>query len=339
MWIEAQVARLKEAFSRLRDPLVVALHCAEAASPLWDRLSEVARSLEGLGQGMVRVEEVEAPELPALPALSLACGKGRGISYAAVPEGPEAAPFIRAIARLTGVEPSPTGAWTAQVSNHARPAEIIVFIAPACPFCPRTVQGALDVALTSAQVRLSIVDVERFPKLAAQYSVQSVPMTLVDRQLARVGILSSSELAELLVATTERDYVERVFLSRIETGQLDDAAADLRAGRGLDHFASLWLKSTTSTRISLMMLAEMVLEGRRMALDALVPRLLPVLSSADVPLRGDTADLLRQIAHPAAADALTALLQDPNPDVAEVAADALAAIEARRARETGSEEA
>jgi HEAT repeat protein len=43
-------------------------------------------------------------------------------------------------------------------------------------------------------------------------------------------------------------------------------------------------------------------------------------------LRGDTADLLGQIGHPSAREALKSLLKDPNPDVAEIAKEALEAL-------------
>ena len=51
----------------------------------------------------------------------------------------------------------------------------------------------------------------------------------------------------------------------------------------------------------------------------------------DDPAASDTADLLGRNGHRAATDALRALLDDPNPDVAEIASEALEEIEARGA--------
>ena len=53
--------------------------------------------------------------------------------------------------------------------------------------------------------------------------------------------------------------------------------------------------------------------------------------SEDPVLRGDTADLLGRIGHRAATDALRALLDDPNPHVAEIASEALEEIDDRDA--------
>jgi len=64
-------------------------------------------------------------------------------------------------------------------------------------------------------------------------------------------------------------------------------------------------------------------------LDGAVPSLIEVLQSEDGSLRGDTADLLGQIGHQGAIPDLEELRNDPNPDVAEIAAEALEEIEAR----------
>jgi HEAT repeat protein len=80
-----------------------------------------------------------------------------------------------------------------------------------------------------------------------------------------------------------------------------------------------------------MMAVEETLEADRSALDGLVSGLLPILPSEDAVLRGDTADLLGKIGHRAATDALHALLDDPNPDVAEIASEALEEIDDRDA--------
>jgi HEAT repeat protein len=58
-----------------------------------------------------------------------------------------------------------------------------------------------------------------------------------------------------------------------------------------------------------------------------------VLAADDAALRGDTADLLGQIGHADAIEALTALTKDPNPDVAEIAAESLEAIQERSQEE------
>jgi HEAT repeat protein len=80
-----------------------------------------------------------------------------------------------------------------------------------------------------------------------------------------------------------------------------------------------------------MMAAEEALEADREALDGLAPRLVPILSTEHAALRGDTADLIGRIGHPVATNALRTLLDDPNPDVAEIASEALEQVRHRSA--------
>ena len=72
-----------------------------------------------------------------------------------------------------------------------------------------------------------------------------------------------------------------------------------------------------------MTIAEEVLEQEPGALNGIVEGLTSVLNVDDVPLRGDTADLLGQIGSPEALDALRPLVDDPNEDIAEIAREAL----------------
>ena len=90
--------------------------------------------------------------------------------------------------------------------------------------------------------------------------------------------------------------------------------------------ARAWSTSTTASRMGLLLAVEQVLERDGHGLDEAVAELLPILQADDAALQGDTADLLGRIGHPAATEGLRALLDHPNPDVAEIAAEALEEI-------------
>ena len=93
--------------------------------------------------------------------------------------------------------------------------------------------------------------------------------------------------------------------------------------------ALVWRMSATSLRLGLMLAAELALEQDPGALDDITPDLLRLLETEDAALRGDTADLLGRIGHPSAEPALRRLLADENPDVAEIAEEALEALAER----------
>lgn len=84
------------------------------------------------------------------------------------------------------------------------------------------------------------------------------------------------------------------------------------------------------SRIGLTLAAEHALEADARALDASVPDLVELLDTPEAGRRGDTVDLLGRIAHPDTRGALVLLRTDPDPDIAEAAAEAVDAIDARR---------
>jgi hypothetical protein len=223
----------------------------------------------------------------------------------------------------------PSESWVERLAALERPAELLVFVGASCPHCPGAVRSANRLALASARVTVSIADVEVHAKLAERFNVRAVPLTILDGSLAVTGVVPPAELVDKILSRDDEGHGKHLLLSLVEQGRFDEAALRMGTGPGAAHFAAIWRDSATSLRIGLMMAVEAALEGDRAALDGLVPGLLPILGTEDAALRGDTADLLGRIGHRAAKDALRALLGDSNPDVAEIASEALEEIEAR----------
>jgi hypothetical protein len=315
----------------LTAPVQLVVRPASDESPLGSQLADLASRIEEAAGGAVSVRREEGAALPALPGLTLACRDREPITYLASPEGHQAAPFGEALLDLP--ECATTEAETRGLLADLRePVELLVFVATGCPHCPHAVRAANRLALDSPFVTTTIVDAQWFPELAERYAVRSVPVTLVDRALTILEVVPPEALAKRILSRADPGYGIEVFQSLVEAGRHTDAAAQIIERSGGKAFVAVWKGTTTFERVPLLIVAEEVLDADPTGLDDLVPDLLPVLEAPDGALRGDTADLLGQIGHSAAAAALEALLTDPNPDVAEVAADALEEI---REREEG----
>lgn len=327
------LSSLKKGLSRLERPPELILHPIDEGaegkgeSPLAARLDELAeRIAEASGGAIPLRRDAEGPTPPARPALTIA-HPGRGaIHYLALPEGPEEGPFLDAL--LGGAE---GGAGMAPISELDRPARLAVFIAAACPHCPGAVRNAHRLALAGPRVSAAVIDAQLFPELAERFHAQSVPLTVLDEDLSLVGVVPADDLAARILGRESEEHPVRVLLSLVEQNRLEEAQERILAEGGPAALAAAWRRSATSARISLMMAAERILEEDRAALDACVPHLLEVLHSEDANLRGDSADLLGRIGHPSALPDLERLRGDPNPDVAEIAAEAVEEIGERSA--------
>jgi len=303
------------------------LHPTPEETPLGSQLATLADGIAEAAGGRVAVRRDPEAALLARPGLTLARGDREPITYLASPEDHQGAPFAEALLELSRCATTPSEA-RGPLAGLDEPVELTVFVASGCPHCPHAVRAANRLALDSPRVTTTIVDAQWFPALAERYAVSSVPVTLVDRALTVMGVLSPEALAERILS---RGDDIAVFHSLVESGRHADAAARILEGLGREAFVSAWRGSTTFQRVPLLMVAEEVLASDPEAMDDLVPALVRVLSAGDGALRGDTADLLGQIGHPAAAEPLESLRSDPNPDVAEAAADALEAIREREA--------
>jgi len=321
-WLEDLAPELRG----LDPPLRLVVHPGDDAGDLHARLAALARELEAAAGGGVIVEEGHGGGLPATPALTLSRGDHGRIHYLALPEGREASPFAEALRGLARDAPSEDEQLLVGLE---RPAELLLFMAPSCEYCPLAVHAVNRLAVASPLVTTLIVDAQRFPQLAGCFSTQSVPTMVLDGGLTETGVMPVDDVATRILDRDTAGHGARVFRSLIETGRVEDAAAELAAGRCATSLALVWRSSATALRLGLMLAAELALERDPASLDDIAPDLIELLGAEDAALRGDTADLLGRIGHRSAEPALKRLLADANADVAEIAEEALVELNAR----------
>jgi hypothetical protein len=324
---EADLQRIRRELEGVTPPVELIFRPTEQDSPFAKELLESAERVAAATAGSILLRrEDDAGSLPR-PALTVSSAGRKNLHYLAVPEGLEAPPFVDALVGMARGCPQLPGTWASDLEGVSTPAQILVFVAPTCPHCPQAARHAGQIAVANEHVSTFIVDVQQYPGLAERFRAQSVPLTVVDEGLSFTGVVPVSDLVRSLVSRGTEEHETAVLGSLMEHSRLDDAAERIRSGTGAKPYVSLWKDSTTSQRMGLMLVASEVLEAEPSGLDDIVLDLVEVLGSEDVALRGDTADLLGQIGHASALDGLRALLDDPNPDVVEVAEEAIEAIE------------
>lgn len=324
---EADLDRIRRELEGASPPIELIFHPAEQDSPFASELLDSAERIAAAAEGGIILRRGDDADLVARPALTVSYRERSNLHYLAVPAGLEAPPFVDALVGMARGQPQLPGTWADELEGVAAPAELLVFVAPTCPHCPQAARHAGQIAVASEHVSTFVVDVQQYPDLAERFRAQSVPLTVLDQGLCFTGVVPVSDLVRSLVARGTDQHEAAVLGSLVEHGRLDEAATRLQSGAGAKPFVPLWKGSTTSQRMGLMLVASDALEADPRALDAVVPDLVEVLGSDDLALRGDTADLLGQIGHESAIDGLRALLDDTNPDVVEIAEEALEAIE------------
>ncbi len=199
MLSEFDLKRIKEGILGLPAFLELILHPDDPPTPFGERLRQLAQGIEDGTEGAVLFRTAKASDLPARPGLTLSYQGRANIHYLALPEGPEAPPFVEAILDLPrGAAGCPKPLRT--LGALKQPAELLVFIDSSCPHCPQAVRAANRIALTTPQVTAIIVDARQFPALAGRHQAKSLPLTVIDGRLSIAGVHPPAKLAEQILA-------------------------------------------------------------------------------------------------------------------------------------------
>jgi thiol-disulfide isomerase/thioredoxin len=293
--------------------------------------SEFGRKLESFLAAMGRlapgkIHVVKASDLsglPASPCFRIGNGMRAGIVYAALPEAHQLPPFLKALEWVAcigqlGCDPEP--------DVVSPPAELQVMISTDCPHCPKAVEAAAFLASRHPSIACHIIDAAQFPDICQRYGIKSVPATIVDRRLVLAGNTTADRLMELIQIRGTREYEMEVVLSLIEVRRISAAAECLAHETGRQVILALVQDADFSKRLSALVVIEKALEDNPGLVRSMAPAFAALLSNRDARIRGDVADLLGKIGDAQTIGKLEPLTSDPDADVAEIAAEAIAAL-------------
>jgi hypothetical protein len=316
MFNEEETERLQSALQQLVNPLELTLF-KKRESEFGRTLERVVDEIFRLSHGKTRIA-TGLPEhgLPAWPCFKMGSRGRANIIYAALPTGHEFRPFIRALELMDRDYES------AAVEGVG--AELQVFISEDCPRCPAAVETAVLLAIRHSWITCCVVNAGQFPETARQYGIRSVPAIVLDRKVVSVGDVSADRLMNLVrIRGTSKFEIEAV-RSLVETGRIAEAADSLASEAGRELILNFMQHPDFSKRLSALAVVENALDRNPDTVRAMTPSLLALLSHPDARIRGDVADLLGKTGDPRAIAGIEPLTADPDPDVAEAAADAIA---------------
>ncbi|MCB5251742.1 MAG: thioredoxin family protein [Candidatus Cloacimonadaceae bacterium] len=141
-------------------------------------------------------EAVKQYGVDKTPAIVVAGEKDYGIRFYGIPAGYEFSSLLSAILMVsTGVHKLSEDGQKF-LNNLARPIHLQVFVTPTCPYCPKAVILAQQMAYYSDKVKADMVEVSEFPDLGKKYSVQGVPRTVINEDWFQEGAAPENMLIE-----------------------------------------------------------------------------------------------------------------------------------------------
>lgn len=103
-----------------------------------------------------------------------------GIRYAGIPSGHEFSSLINDLVLVSGRESGLNEETRQFLDGLTQPVLLQVFVTPTCPYCPRAVVLAHQMALESPMVEAEMVEAMEFPELATRFGVSGVPQTTIN---------------------------------------------------------------------------------------------------------------------------------------------------------------
>ncbi len=120
--------------------------------------------------------------LDKIPAIAIlgANDHDYGIRFYGIPSGYEFISLLEAI-RLVSTGELQLSEETLRYLNALEgDLHLQVFVTPTCPYCPRAVMLAHQMAFASARVRADMIEANEFPHLSMRYNVMGVPRTVIN---------------------------------------------------------------------------------------------------------------------------------------------------------------
>jgi glutaredoxin-like protein len=186
--------QVREAFEKLNEPVQLLYFGANQDCEFCDEtrqlLEEVTATNDKLGLDVYDIEnekEVASKfNVTKAPGLVIAGKNGSqitdfGIQYSGIPSGHEFSTLINDILLVSARDSGLSQKTREFLKNLETPLLLQVFVTPTCPYCPRAVLLAHQMAMENPKmIRAEGVEATEFPALAAQFYVNGVPQTVIN---------------------------------------------------------------------------------------------------------------------------------------------------------------
>ena len=191
---EKILKQIEEAFVEMQEPVQVLYFgskdqcetCAETQQ-LLEEVSAVNEKVElkvyNLQENRDIAEKFNVVNAPGIviAAKDNADVKNLGVQFSGTPSGYEFSTLINDILAVSRRDSGLTETTREFLKQLDQPVHLQVFVTPSCPYCPRAVLLAHQMAMENPKmIRAEGVEAMEFPELADRFNVRGVPQTVIN---------------------------------------------------------------------------------------------------------------------------------------------------------------
>ena len=194
----ADLARLRDEFTRLTRPVRLLFFTQTAAHPACAQTRQIIDELQPLTDRLF-IEEVNVDVAPER-ASAYGIEHVPALAIIGTPAGYEFISLIRALLLVGGGPSSLSDDSRRKLATIDRPISMWVFSTPTCPHCPKAVVLAHEIAWANPHVTAYAVEATQYPDLARRYRVTGVPKTVVNDAVEILGAVPEDTFIDQTLA-------------------------------------------------------------------------------------------------------------------------------------------
>ncbi|OQX88696.1 glutaredoxin [candidate division KSB1 bacterium 4484_87] len=141
-------------------------------------------------------EKAEQYNIARIPAIVVEGEKDYGIRFYGVPAGYEFSTLVEDIIDVSKGTTTLADETKEALKKLEKPVHIQVFITLTCPYCPRAVRMAHQMAMESELVTGDMVEASEYPQLSNRYGVSAVPKIVINENVSFEGALPEANYLE-----------------------------------------------------------------------------------------------------------------------------------------------
>jgi glutaredoxin-like protein len=210
------VQQIREAFAEMREPVQVLFfgsqencdYCNETRQ-LLEEVTALDKKLELSVYDLQEHADVASRfNVTNAPGIVIAARdetevKNLGVHFSGIPSGHEFSTLINDILIVSKRDSGLNKKTREFLRNLTQPLLLQVFVTPTCPYCPRAVLLAHQMAMENPQmIRAEGVEATEFPELASRFNVRGVPQTVINSGAGNVvgAVPEQNLMAEIMRA-------------------------------------------------------------------------------------------------------------------------------------------
>jgi alkyl hydroperoxide reductase subunit F len=183
--------------------------------PFCDKQRELIEELASLSDKLElhiydhseHADEAQKYLIDKVPATVIAGKQDYGIRFFGLTGGHEFSSLMQAIIMVgtdtSGIHPD----LEQMIQEIKKPVHIEVMTTLSCPYCPKAVHAAHQLAMVNEHIRADMVEGEEFPDLARKYDVYGVPKTMINETHSFEGAQPVQAVyLEVLKAVDPQEY-------------------------------------------------------------------------------------------------------------------------------------